>query len=155
WIIIGIVVVALAGKYGGTTSNDFAIPGTTSDKAQTLLAENAPGLGNASVNVVYEVQSGSVNDPASKAAIEGAIAALKGVPNVANVSNPFNPILAGNVDQQNFDNFLKAVGASPDVNASRIFPNSIAADGKTALVGVQMNKPATDLPADAFLKLQT
>ncbi|MBI2703784.1 MAG: MMPL family transporter [Actinobacteria bacterium] len=154
WIVIGLVVVTLAGKYGGKTNDNFAIPGTTSDAAQNLLQQNAPGLGNANVNVVYQVATGSVTDPANQAAIQNAITALKAIPNVANVSDPFTPILTGSMTPQNFDAFVQALGASPDVKADRIFPNSLSADGKTALVSVQMNQPATELPKDSFEQVQ-
>ena len=147
WVVIGIVVVGLAGKYGGTTNDNFSIPGTQSDAAQNLLTQYAPGFGNASVNSVFQVSSGKVTDPANQAKIQSAMTALKATPNVSNVSDPFQPLPQGVTEDTQ-------IPLQPPVPLSRILPPSVSSDGTTALVSVAMNAAAADLPADTFTKLE-
>jgi putative drug exporter of the RND superfamily len=146
WLVIAVVLVVAAGRWGGKTNDNFSIPGTGSSQALDLLEQNAPGLGNASVNVVYQASNGAITDAGNEAAVQQAITALKAVPNVANVSNPFQPLLPPTVTPQ--------TEVVPGVTAQQLVPSPISPDGKTALVSVQLNQAVTDLPSDTFQKLQ-
>ena len=155
WTVIAGVVLVLAAKWPGTTTNDFQVPGTQSQAAQELLLKSAPGLANASVNVVYQAPSGSISSAANRDTVGRGIAALKGVPHVANVANPFAPVLPAGITPETADAYLRSQGLSADVTVDRLFPSSISADGHTALVSVQLDEPLAALPSTTFADVQT
>ncbi|HEX6468315.1 MAG TPA: MMPL family transporter [Streptosporangiaceae bacterium] len=82
WVLsVGLVAIAFAAIWGTgvfgalTSSGGFETPGSNSDKAATI-AERALGRGGADVVVMYRSQDRKVDDPAYRAAVTRALAAL-------------------------------------------------------------------------------
>ncbi len=100
WVrgLIGLIV-ALAAIFaatvsqGGSTSDDFSIPGTESQKAQDLLEAKFPAKAGAESTIVFTTDSGKLTDPQEKATIEQALADVAKLPHVGegNVTNPLEP----------------------------------------------------------------
>ncbi|WP_067501868.1 MMPL family transporter [Actinoplanes sp. TFC3] len=69
----------------------FSIPGTESSQALDVISDKMGGGGNtASAKVVFTVPVGTkLTDAGPKAAVEKAVAALKGAPQVAAVADPY------------------------------------------------------------------
>lgn len=87
WAIAVVGTTAAAGQWGGETTNDFSVPGSDSQDALDVLAEDFPQLAGTSAQVVFETGSGeTVDDYAGP--IEQTVANLVTIDGVASVSNP-------------------------------------------------------------------
>ena len=86
-VIVGLGV--LAGTVGGTSSDDFSIPGTETQRALDLLKAHSPGQAGADATLVFSTTSGKITDPAKVAAIDGALAQIAKQPDVAAAPSPF------------------------------------------------------------------
>jgi RND superfamily putative drug exporter len=86
-VVIGLGI--LAGTVGGTSSDDFSIPGTETQKALDLLKAHSPAQAGADATVVFSTQTGKISDPAKRAAIDGALAKIAKQPGVAAAPSPF------------------------------------------------------------------
>ena len=92
WIAVLAVVGIGSASVSGTTSDQFTIPGTQSQKALDLLDEEFPQVSasGATARVVFEAQGGrTLTSGANKSEVESLIADLKKAPQVANVSDPY------------------------------------------------------------------
>jgi uncharacterized membrane protein YdfJ with MMPL/SSD domain len=89
---VALVASALGAHLVGTrTSNDPALPGTQSQAALDLLVREFPQPAAVSSNVLYAPASGTVTDPATRAAIEASMRRIAGAAHVAAVKSPFTP----------------------------------------------------------------
>ena len=91
WAVVFALFGVGAATLSGPTTNSFSIPGTESTRAVDVLkAKMGFGADNASAQVVFTVSGDAkLTQPAQKAAIEKAVAALRTAPQVANVTDPF------------------------------------------------------------------
>ncbi len=90
WLTTMIGVGALAGTVGGTTSDEFSIPGTESQKAMDLLAERFPEASGSSARIVFASTGDTpLTDPALQADVQATLAELAEAPEVVAVSDPF------------------------------------------------------------------
>ena len=92
WIAILAVVGIGSASVSGTTSDQFTIPGTQSQKALDLLDKEFPqaSASGATARVVFEAPDGQkLTFGAHKAEVESLIADLKKAPQVASVSDPY------------------------------------------------------------------
>ncbi|MEW2395442.1 MMPL family transporter [Streptomyces sp. NPDC046862] len=93
WIIVLAAVGIGAGSVSGTTTDDFTLPGTQSQKAIDLLGKEFPqaSAGGATARVVFEAPKGQkLTDAANKSEVGTLIGELKTAPQVASVSEPFS-----------------------------------------------------------------
>ncbi|MBF6619949.1 MAG: MMPL family transporter [Patulibacter sp.] len=74
-----VILGALAGT-GGTPADDFSIPGTETQKSIDLLKKHSPALAGTDGTLVFEAESGTLNDPQNKAAVEGALDKVRALP---------------------------------------------------------------------------
>lgn len=92
WLVAFMGLAAGAAIMSEPTSDAFSIPGTESQRAFDLLKERMPeaGADNASARIVFSAAgTASLGEPAARAAIEAAVAAIGGQPKVAMVTSPF------------------------------------------------------------------
>ncbi|MEU9919352.1 MMPL family transporter [Streptomyces sp. NPDC051001] len=93
WIVVLAAVGVSATSVSGTTTDDFTLPGTQSQKAIDLLGKEFPqaSADGATARVVFEASGGQkLTSAAEKAQITTLVADLKKAPQVANVSEPFS-----------------------------------------------------------------
>ncbi|MFG2086994.1 MULTISPECIES: MMPL family transporter [unclassified Spirillospora] len=87
-----LVVTALGGAFLSEPAPEtFSVPGTESQRANDLLKERFPQVATdgARARVVFAAPAGtSLNEPASRTAVEQAAARIKDAPKVAGVSGP-------------------------------------------------------------------
>ncbi|UGS38899.1 Membrane protein YdfJ [Capillimicrobium parvum] len=97
WIVLICCLMAVvglglaAGALGTRTSDNFALPGTGSQRAQDLLVDHFPAATKASSPVVFAAAEGRVDRGANRAAVDGALKDLRAADDVADVSDPFTP----------------------------------------------------------------
>ncbi|MFJ3776254.1 MMPL family transporter [Streptomyces sp. NPDC090075] len=92
WIVVLAAVGIGAGSVSGTTTDDFTLPGTQSQRAIDLLGKEFPqaSAGGATARIVFEAPGGQkLTSTANRAKIGTLVGELKAAPQVANVSEPF------------------------------------------------------------------
>jgi RND superfamily putative drug exporter len=90
--IVAVVLVSLgvaAGAGGGSFVDDFRTPGTESQSAMDLLNERFPSAAGDTANVVFAVDSGTLIEPARRAAIERTVEEIRSEPHVSGARSPF------------------------------------------------------------------
>jgi RND superfamily putative drug exporter len=87
-VLVVIVLGVIAGQ-GGKAADDFEIPGTESQQALDLFRAHSPAFAGADSQVVFSVRDGKITDPKPRAAVEGALAKIKGLKGVDSVGDPF------------------------------------------------------------------
>ena len=90
WVVLLVVVVAVAQGFGSNTSNNLDLPGTDSQAASDLLAARFPPQQNGSNPLVFHVRTGKVTDVTAKQAIEASYTRVKKLPHVAVAVDPFS-----------------------------------------------------------------
>jgi RND superfamily putative drug exporter len=144
WALAAIVIVAAAGAFGGTTNDNFTIPGTQSQQAQALVEANAPSLAAAGVSVVFEAPAGAnVADQQYQNAIGATLTKLKALPHVISATDPFTSVLPPSVSPTSDI-------PNTDIPVSRVFPPSISTDNRVALANVAYDASTTSLPKGTF-----
>jgi putative drug exporter of the RND superfamily len=91
WILAGVGVLGLQGALGGTSSDDYRVPDVESQTANDVLAARFPAQAGWSGRIVFHVDSGRLDDPAPRAAIDAALRRARQGADVATVSEPFDP----------------------------------------------------------------
>jgi RND superfamily putative drug exporter len=85
WVLIAVGVYALAGSVGGTTQDNWDIPGARAQVGIDQLREHTPGAGNASARVVVHTRDGSPVDAAVTAPLTER---LQQMPHAVSVTDP-------------------------------------------------------------------
>ncbi|WP_084361316.1 MMPL family transporter [Herbiconiux solani] len=134
WYVIAAWVLILAGvvggglALGGQTQESFSIPGTESQQTIDTLENLFPSAAGAAATVVIVAPDGqSVNDDTVKQEITTASDDITKIEHVAAVISPY----------------------------SEYATNAISEDGTTALLKVQFDGPATDIPDSTLDSLKT
>jgi RND superfamily putative drug exporter len=68
WAAAAVVVLGLAGAFGGALNDDYNIPGTSSQRATDLLTEKFPAFSGADARVVVHTDQGSLDQGALETA---------------------------------------------------------------------------------------
>ncbi|QQC87917.1 MMPL family transporter [Streptomyces alfalfae] len=91
WAGLFVVAGVLGSRAGAAPPNDFSIPGTEAQQAYDLLEERFPEIkaDGATARVVFKADDGKVTAPDQKRAVDDAVRALGGAPQVERVTNPF------------------------------------------------------------------
>jgi RND superfamily putative drug exporter len=131
WAVVFALFGVGAATLSGPTTNSFSIPGTESSQAVDVLkAKMGFGADNASAQVVFTVSGDAkLTQPARKAAIEKAVAALRTAPQVANVTDPFVAKTISQDQQTAYATVAYSV-AQPDVTDQA--RAALFADGRSA-----------------------
>ncbi len=90
WLVLAATVVALVHLYGANTSDNLSLPGTDSQAAKDLLAEEFPPQQNGASPIVFHTASGKVSDADYKQAIEASHAAIVALTHVHSATDPFS-----------------------------------------------------------------
>ncbi len=128
WILLAVGLTVASSLWGGRTLNRFSVPGSDSEQALDVMAENFPQLAGTSAVVVFEApEDETVDDHA--AAIRQTVANLGTVDGVASVSDPLAP-------------------------ATELLNSQVSADRTIAYGTVLFSDDADDLDAGTFDTLQ-
>ena len=119
WIVLLLVVNALAQSAGTEYSNNFTLPNSDAQRAADLLEHSFPAQAGDRDTIVYEVKSGTVEDPSVRARMSAMFAKVAKLPHVAAVISPYAGASAG---------------------------KSVSANGKIAFATVVFNEKANLLP---------
>ncbi|MFC3575422.1 MMPL family transporter [Streptomyces yaanensis] len=99
WLIAFAGVSAAAAATGSAYSNDYAVPGTESNRAAQLLEKGFPSLGGDSDTVVWHTSPGSVNAADVEQAMTRALDRIADLPGVASVTSPYEGSHGGQVSR--------------------------------------------------------
>ncbi len=83
-----IAIAALAVASGGTTFDNFTIPGTQSQQAIDLLESRFPEQSGAAATIVFHAPSGTLTTGAAEAAVAQSLTAVKALPQQPQVTGP-------------------------------------------------------------------
>jgi putative drug exporter of the RND superfamily len=122
WIVLLLVVNALAQSAGTSYSNNFTLPNSDAQRASDLLQHSFPTQAGDRDTIVFKVDSGTVRDPAVQAHMEAMFKEVATKPHVAAVISPYGGKASG---------------------------DSISADGRIAFATVVFNEKANLLPKSA------
>ena len=95
WVVILVVFVVAISRVGAETSNNVDLPGTGSQKATDLLADQFPPQQNGTNPIVFHVDSGKITDSDNEKAINQAAKAIQGMPDVVSAPSPFSDDTGG------------------------------------------------------------
>jgi putative drug exporter of the RND superfamily len=149
---IGVLVLLfLAAGVAGDATDDFSLPGSESQKAIDLFQAHSPAFGGADSTLVFTVRDGTLSDPEPKAAIEGALAKVRGLDGVELAASPFEP--GGQVSE---DGRLASVDVRYSMDpgeVDRADGEALIAAGETAEpeVGVEARGALIDLATEQTL----
>ncbi|GLF92834.1 MMPL family transporter [Streptomyces yaizuensis] len=122
WVGVLFGVGAVGTSAGSDYSNDFALPGTDSTRANELLEKARPGGAGDTGTVVWQVADGSVRDAGVRSRIEPALREIAGMDGIGEVGGPY--------------------GDEPGAAAR------ISEDGRTAYAEVAFAKRANSVPTE-------
>jgi len=129
WVLALLVLVVSGRMAGGELHDEFNIPGVESQQALDVLQATFPAQAGARAQVVLHTDSGTLSDPANKAAVAATFAEISSLPHVV-----------GAVD--------------PVAAAAKGAPGVVSADGTIALGAVQYDESAIDLGPEVYDQLQ-
>jgi putative drug exporter of the RND superfamily len=90
WLVIAAVVLGVNAQLGGTTKDNFTVPGVEAQDADDLLNDNFPQFSGLSGQIVFHVDNGLITDGANIAAVQGALTEVRDGPDVTAVTDPFD-----------------------------------------------------------------
>jgi RND superfamily putative drug exporter len=85
WVVAAVAVLFGAQASGGETADAFEVPGVESQRALDLLEERFPAQAGTSAQLVFAVDSGTLSDADAAAAVDAALDAVAGQPDVGSV----------------------------------------------------------------------
>ncbi len=141
WFALLVVIGVLGGRFGGDLKDSFELPGTESQVAQNLLAETAgaEATSGATANVVWGVDSGSVEDASVKQTVVPLMEKFADLPGVSCVTSPYGQTYGPSCpEQQQAD--PNAPQPPPEIQAkidkakaaAAVATSPISKDGKVA-----------------------
>jgi RND superfamily putative drug exporter len=99
WVVVLFGLGALSQAVKSDYNNSFSLPGTGSTAAQQLLARAVPAQAGDSDTIVWQVDHGTVRDPAVAARMTAMLRQVATMPEVAAVVGPYGPRGAAQVSR--------------------------------------------------------
>ncbi len=124
WIVLLVAVGALGRTAGGDYANDMSVPGTESQKAFDTLRSRFPERAGDTMQVVVH-SPGGVRSPEVEQAVEASRDRISKVPGVVFTTSPYEPPVP-----------------------------AVSEDGTTAIVNVQFEQRAKDIPRSSVDAVQ-
>ena len=137
-----LVLLVLAAGVAGDPKDDYSVPGSESQQAVDLFQAHSPAFGGADSTLVFTVPGGKVSDPGPQAAIDGALAKVRGLDGVVLARSPFGP--GGQVSA---DGRLAAVEVRYSTDPAKIEK----ADGEALIAAGQTAEPEVRVEARGYL----
>src|SRR5215211_4422132 len=89
WVALILLAGGLASGVGSGYVNNFTLPGTESQRALDVLRDRFPQQAGDTSQVVFQVSSGSLDDPARRAQVERVVDRVAKLPAVAGTVSPY------------------------------------------------------------------
>ena len=89
WLIALLGFGAIDRSVGSSYANNFSLPATDSSRALDVLKANFPAQAGDSEQIVIQARTGTLHDPATRAAVEGMLAKVEQLPHVRAVTTPY------------------------------------------------------------------
>ena len=137
-----LVLLVLAAGAAGQATDDYAVPGTESQKAIDLFQAHSPAFGGVDSTLVFSVDEGRISDAGPKAAIERALAEVRELDGVELAASPF---AAGG--QLSEDGRLAVV----DVRYSSDPATMVREDGEALIAAGETAEPEVQVEARGVL----
>jgi RND superfamily putative drug exporter len=147
WVAVFIACAATAALAGGSFSSNFTIPGTESQKANDLLAQQAPATGGATGRIVFAAPSGQQLTGTARATVQKTLADIGHEAGVASVSDPFAAKAVSKDGRTAYADIHFKKPATALTATERAPVASAAANAKTAGLQVGVTGDAAPLPA--------
>jgi uncharacterized membrane protein YdfJ with MMPL/SSD domain len=88
WFVLAVGFIVCLSVFGAVTNNDLSLPGTGSQAATDLLAQEFPPQQNGASPIVFHVSSGTLTSATDEKAIQQSVAAIVKVPHVYSAPDP-------------------------------------------------------------------
>ncbi|MFM9588108.1 MMPL family transporter [Streptomyces scabiei] len=141
WIVVLAVVGIGSASVSGTTSDQFTIPGTQSQKALDLLDKEFPqaSASGATARVVFEAPDGQrLTSGANRSEIESLIAELRKAPLVADVTDPYRSRLVSESGTITYAQVTYKVAQADVTPEARDALHAVAGQGREAGLSVSL-----------------
>jgi RND superfamily putative drug exporter len=121
WVVLLAALIVGSSALGGTKYSDsFSLSGTDSARATALLSKTVPAQSGDSDSIVFEVNSGTLNDAAVQQRITAMLTKVSTMPHVTAIVSPYGPQGAGRISSDgqigyatvNFDELAAALPAA-------------------------------------------
>src|ERR1700722_11897160 len=89
WVAVAILSTVIAGAVGRQYATNFSLPGTEAQHVSDLLSRDFPAQGGDADTIVFRTDTGTIDDPAVKAAITPLLAKVSRAPHVVSVISPY------------------------------------------------------------------
>jgi putative drug exporter of the RND superfamily len=91
WVAVAVLATGLAQAVGRQYATNFSLPGTESQRAIDLLAQQFPAQSGDVDTLVFHVSRGTIDAPAVRAAMTPVLARVSTFPHVVGVISPYGP----------------------------------------------------------------
>ena len=89
WVVVLVVAMGISNVVGSHYANNFALPGTDSQRAANLLASGFRAQAGDSDQIVFHTTSGTLATPAVQTRIAHTLAQVARLPHVTSVTSPY------------------------------------------------------------------
>ena len=97
WVVLLVVALVAFKGAGADFSNSLTLSGTQSQAAINALQKSFPTDAGDQDQIVFGAKGGSVEEPANRSRIEGALAKIEKLPHVSTIQSPFAAGATGQV----------------------------------------------------------
>jgi len=91
WLAVAILTTIAAQLVGPSYATVYSLPGTETQRAHDLLAQEFTSQSGDVDQIVFHVSQGTIDAPATRAAIEALLAHVSTLPHVTGVVSPYSP----------------------------------------------------------------
>ena len=91
WIAAAVALLAGSQAIGSRTSNDFSLPGTSSQRAVDLLQSRFAAQAGDADQIVFRARAGTVTAPQVRRVVTPLLARIDRLPHVTGVVSPYAP----------------------------------------------------------------
>src|SRR3954454_904402 len=155
WVIVLVIVGPLYHAAGSNTNNNLDLPGTDSQAANDLLADQFPPQQNGKNPIVFQATKGKVTDSTNKQAIEQSYKNMKALPDYYSAVNPFSQEGQAQISKDKRTAFIAVLLKIPNAEITEDLAQSyldaaeparkagmkVAASGQ---IGSEFSEPATE-----------
>ena len=89
WVVTLIVVAVISRAVGSSYTNNFSLPSTDSTQAENIVKANFPAQSGDSDQIVLQAKAGTLDDPATMAAVTRMLDNVRHLPFVTTVISPY------------------------------------------------------------------
>ena len=92
WLIALVAFIAIGRSAGSNYAKSFSLPGTDSNRAQTVLQADFPAQAGDSEQIVVHAKRGTLRTPAVETAVTAMLARVSHLPHVRSVLSPYRSV---------------------------------------------------------------